>query len=178
MRATGFPPKVRQQIVERSSGRCEVMASGCTFTAQEIHHRRPRGMGGTNRGNTNAAVNGLACCLACHRRIESDRDWAYGRGFLVRQNVDPATVPVRKGMVGEKPPPGPDKPRRNPLPAQANTAGWALRKAVERIERILDDDRFPQQREKVAASLRSHLITAINTCQEAIDRINTTQEES
>ena len=94
MRATGFPPKVRQQIVERSAGRCEVMAQGCTFTAQAIHHRRARGAGGTRRHDTNLASNGLACCDACHRRIESQRTEALAAGWLVPQNGVPAAVPV------------------------------------------------------------------------------------
>ena len=94
MRATGFPPKVRQQIVERCAGRCEVMATGCTFTAQAIHHRRARGAGGTRRPDTNLPSNGLACCDACHRRIESQRTEALVAGWLVPQNGVPAAVPV------------------------------------------------------------------------------------
>lgn len=94
MRATGFTPKVRQVIVERSSGRCEVMAEGCTFTATAIHHRRPRGMGGSRRPDTNRASNGLATCDSCHRRVESLRDESRSRGWLVMQNQPPAGVPV------------------------------------------------------------------------------------
>ena len=94
MRATGFPPKVRQQIVERSSGRCEVMASGCTFTATAIHHRRARGAGGTRRPDTNLPSNALCVCDACHRRIESQRTEALAAGWLVPQNGVPAAVPV------------------------------------------------------------------------------------
>ena len=94
MRATGFPPKVRQQIVERSSGRCEVMTTGCTFTAQAIHHRRARGAGGTRRPDTNLPSNALCVCDACHRRIESHRTEALAAGWLVPQNGVPAAVPV------------------------------------------------------------------------------------
>ena len=94
MRATGFPPKVRQQIVERSSGRCEVMASGCTFTATAIHHRRARGAGGTRRPDTNLPSNALAVCDACHRRIESQRTEALAAGWLVPQNGTPADAAV------------------------------------------------------------------------------------
>ena len=94
MRATGFPPKVRQQIVERCSGRCEVMTDGCTFTAQEIHHRRARGSGGTRRPDTNLPSNALCVCDACHRRIESHRTEALTLGWLVPQNQSPKDVPV------------------------------------------------------------------------------------
>lgn len=99
MRATGFPPTVRQLIVERSSGRCEVMAAGCTFTATAIHHRRPRGMGGSRRPDTNLASNGLATCDSCHRYIESLRDESHSRGWLVMQNQSPAAIPaVHRGQ--------------------------------------------------------------------------------
>lgn len=63
----------------------------------------------------------------------------------------------------------PVKPRRSPLPEQAQSAGWQLRKAVERIERIAADDRFPAHRDQVAAALRSHLTTAIEVCQDLLD---------
>lgn len=94
MRATGFPPKVRQQIVERSSGRCEVMAKDCTFTATAIHHRRPRAAGGTRRPDTNLPSNALCACDSCHRRIESLRDDARAAGWLVAQTADPAKIAV------------------------------------------------------------------------------------
>lgn len=67
---------------------------------------------------------------------------------------------------------GPPKVRRNPLPDQARSAGWELRKAVERLERIAADDRFNANKEQVAPHLRSHLTNAIEVCQDLLDRIN------
>lgn len=49
------------------------------------------------------------------------------------------------------------KPRRPSLLDAATKAGWELRKAIDRVERICADDRFPAHREQVAAALRSHL---------------------
>ncbi len=99
MRYTGFPPAVKREIFDRSGGRCEVGAAGCTLRATAFHHRRPRAAGGTRRPDTNSAANGLAVCDACHRFIESHRTWALARGFLLRQTDDPATVPVRKEVL-------------------------------------------------------------------------------
>ena len=105
---TGFSNHVRQFIFARSEGFCEVMASGCELAATEIHHRRPRAMGGTNRPETNYASNGLAICRRCHLKCESSRNWARDNGFILLQSDDPAKTPVwwrsnwkgnRKAMV-------------------------------------------------------------------------------
>lgn len=94
MKSTGFPADVVELILCRSGGNCEILATGCQLLAAEIHHRRARGMGGTNRPETNAASNGLAVCRRCHIRVESQRHWAFENGFAVRQCDDPRWVPV------------------------------------------------------------------------------------
>lgn len=64
--------------------------------------------------------------------------------------------------------------RRKPLPDFARDAGWELRKAVERLERIAADDRFGANKELVASHLRGHLNNAVEVCQDLLDRINNT----
>lgn len=66
----------------------------CELTAVTVHHRRPRGMGGTKRVDTNDADNGLAICRACHSIVEGRREWSLANGFLVRQQDSPGKVPV------------------------------------------------------------------------------------
>jgi len=90
--------------------------------------------------------------------------------------VQPVTGTIT-GMDGKQytrpePKPEPQKPRRNPLPDQARTAGWEVRKSVERIERIMEDDRFARNKEEVAAHLRGHLQYAIETLQTTLDQLN------
>ncbi len=46
--------------------------------------------------------------------------------------------------------PAPRAPRRSALPDAYSRATWELRKAVERLERLHADDRFPTNREKIA----------------------------
>jgi len=88
---TGFPKAVRDIILTRAQNHCEV----CGVNApNQLHHRRARGMGSTIRPETNRAANGLAACADCHRQIESRREFALDRGWLVRQNQTPADVPV------------------------------------------------------------------------------------
>lgn len=55
--------------------------------------------------------------------------------------------------------------KRRPLPEQAKTAGWDLRKVTERIERIVADDRFAANRESILPHLRGHLEYMIETAE-------------
>jgi hypothetical protein len=85
--SAGFPPLVTAVIDERSMGWCEVCGE---HRVQERHHRRPRGMGGSRRDDTNVASNGLGLCSGCHRLIESYRTVAELLGWLVPQGTDPS----------------------------------------------------------------------------------------
>jgi 5-methylcytosine-specific restriction protein A len=86
-----FPPAVRALVEARSEGVCEGCGNG---RATEIHHRRPRGMGGSRRPATAKASNALHFCGDCHRYAESNREIAVARGWIVLQSEDPASVPV------------------------------------------------------------------------------------
>jgi len=92
-----FSPAVQEIIRKRAKDRCEV----CTALAMyhQIHHRRPRGMGGSKDPMTGSAANALWVHPHCHARIESNREEAYERGWLVRQGMDPSTIPVKMGML-------------------------------------------------------------------------------
>lgn len=63
-----------------------------------IHHRRPRGMGGTSDPVADSPVNLLLLCgsgtTGCHGAVERNRVRAVANGFIVQQGVDPATVPI------------------------------------------------------------------------------------
>lgn len=92
---TGFSPQVRALIAERSSGLCEIRWCCDGDRATQIHHRRPRGMGGSRRESTNLASNGLHACTECHAFAESHRALALECGWLVPQSEEcPETVPV------------------------------------------------------------------------------------
>jgi len=59
---TGFPKKVRAIIEARAKGICE----RCQFTnvGLQIHHRRPRGMGGSKTPKRTGHPTGCCCVLA------------------------------------------------------------------------------------------------------------------
>lgn len=73
--------------------------------------------------------------------------------------------------------PEPTKPRRTPLPDAAATAGWELRRAIERVQRIVTDDRFTANKEQVAAQLRSHLAYALEAIPGLVDATTTSPQE-
>ncbi|MBC7723705.1 MAG: hypothetical protein H7146_03010, partial [Burkholderiaceae bacterium] len=95
--STGFPLSVRVTVMARSNGVCEV----CNVRrGDQIHHRRPRGMGGTSRASSNTAANALHLCAECHGEIESFRDVGAEMGHIVGQNSDPAGCPVYLALWG------------------------------------------------------------------------------
>lgn len=90
---TGFSSSVRSLIRVRAQDHCEKCGERWGV---EIHHRRPRGAGGSRRASTNAASNGLLLCRDCHTWIESNRTKALLDGWLLLQEVtDPSQAPVR-----------------------------------------------------------------------------------
>lgn len=86
---TGFSPEVKEIILARSYGACEVMLPGCTQRGEEIQHRRARGMGSTRRLSTNAASNGLMICRSCHNLVEGSPLLAAEKGWRITQTSDP-----------------------------------------------------------------------------------------
>ncbi len=83
-----FPRRVREQVLCGSP----LPEKGWT-----LHHRRPRGMGGSKLASSSSAANGLAVHNEpCHQqRIEADRVAARENGWLLSQGgPDPTEVPV------------------------------------------------------------------------------------
>jgi 5-methylcytosine-specific restriction protein A len=89
-------PATRAIVWERCGGICEVCGAA---RAQNLHHRRGKGMGGTRRAIHSPAwilaVCGFGNTSGCHGRIESDRPGAEAAGWALPWSVDdPTTVPV------------------------------------------------------------------------------------
>ena len=85
---TGPDLATRQAVIERAGKRCE----RCRLPGAQIHHRKPRGMGGTSDAAINAFPNLVFVCVTCHDEIERNRQMAYESGWLVRRWQDPAEV--------------------------------------------------------------------------------------
>lgn len=88
----GFSADVHALLQIRSGNRCE----RCGLPASDLqdHHRRPRGMGGSRRPDTNTASNAGRICGSCHRIVESYRSQAYDEGWLVKSSRSPLAVPI------------------------------------------------------------------------------------
>ena len=100
VRRTGPSDEVVDLVLERAQHSCEM----CTVALRprrgvdwQLHHRRPRRMGGSQLPDTNAPQNLLVLCCSCHELVESQRSAAYEGGWLVNQHADPAAVPVLIG---------------------------------------------------------------------------------
>ncbi|AXQ51885.1 HNH endonuclease [Gordonia phage Catfish] len=79
-RKTGPTPRTVTTVQGRSGGICE----RCGWAeGQQIHHRRPRGMGGTRDADVNGAGNLLHVCYPCHRWIEENREESLRLGYLI-----------------------------------------------------------------------------------------------
>ena len=90
-RSTGPSPDVRALVWEREESccaRCGLRGGEHVFPRHEVHHRRPRGMGGTRHEAINSPANLLLLCHACHAFIESRRVWAIADGYLIPQGGD------------------------------------------------------------------------------------------
>jgi 5-methylcytosine-specific restriction protein A len=95
-RDTGPSRTVRLLVRQRAGGLCEM----CRQPGQDVHHRRPRALGGSSDPATNRPSNLIFLCRECHICIEAHRAGFIAAGWLVRQGVDPATVPV---WIGGRP---------------------------------------------------------------------------
>lgn len=85
---TGPDLATRQAVINRARGRCE----RCGHPGVHIHHRKPRGMGGTSDPAINTAPNLVFLCLTCHEYVERNRTHAYDAGWLAHRWEDPADV--------------------------------------------------------------------------------------
>lgn len=105
MSGTGPDKLTVEALVARARGRSEISGEelyGERGVDWHVHHRRPRGNGGTKRRDTNGIENLLALSAADHLMVESQRTLSYSRGWLVRQNAIPAAVPVLLLVEGER----------------------------------------------------------------------------
>lgn len=93
---SGIRPDQRLAVQIRDQGHCVRCGAWLANIPASIHHRLPRGRGGTDR-----LSNLVTCCgdgvRGCHGDLESDRSQAYDDGFLLHtgnEGDNPEAVPV------------------------------------------------------------------------------------
>lgn len=84
-----IPRKVRLAVIERDQSCCRCLRPGT-----DIHHRTPRGMGGTRDPAINRMAALVLLCRTCHAWAESNRATAFEQGWLVPRGCNPELVPV------------------------------------------------------------------------------------
>lgn len=77
---------MRPIVHSRSGGRCEARLPGCEGVATNIHHRKPRGLPGTNAEANLMDICGMGNYSGCHGWIETNRTKAYELGLLVKRS--------------------------------------------------------------------------------------------
>lgn len=104
------------------------VACGVSIVNQpgSVHHRKPRGMGGTSKNDDPSNLITLCgtATTGCHQQVEAHRGHAREQGLLVRMRHAPDMVPVRhwdgrlywlnrdgsiESCPERKPEPGPDE---------------------------------------------------------------------
>lgn len=71
--------------------------------------------------------------------------------------------PSTEDVAEADPAPKPRQRPRKPLGQAATEAGWNIRKAADKARKIVDDDRYGDNRDQVTRALRSHLVHAVET---------------
>lgn len=96
MKAHGVSKAVAELVIVRDSATCVVQVThpGLARASEQIHHRMPRGMGGTRDPQVNQAPNLVCVCAPCHTYLESHRTEAADNGWLIRGVLRPATSPL------------------------------------------------------------------------------------
>lgn len=92
--ANDIPGRARQIVKARAHLRCERCGTSVKYEPSNVHHRNPRGMGGSSNPEIHATANLLLLCIACHGWTESHRAEAYRLGYLVETGIDPLDKPV------------------------------------------------------------------------------------
>lgn len=89
---TGPDRATRDRVRQRCRDCCELC--GLLAVAGQIHHRRPRGMGGSSDPALNRPSNLVLLCWDCHRFVEQiQRRAAYEYGWLVPSGIRPDLHP-------------------------------------------------------------------------------------
>lgn len=88
------PPKwsqLRAALLQRCGGRDEITGLPLDPESFDAHHRRPKGMGGTSRPDTDTLSNLLALAPDTHNggpgSVHARRGWSEENGYLLPQST-------------------------------------------------------------------------------------------
>lgn len=94
---------VREVLIGRSGGWCEITLPGCLGRGTDPAHRLARKAGGrkgAGRAAHDRASNALWTCRVCHSWSESRPAESYELGLMLREGQEPTREPVvRRGVL-------------------------------------------------------------------------------
>lgn len=97
----GVTDKLAKLIYERDGYHCARCGRPAPAYKRQLHHRKPRGMGGRKDNSVDFPENIVLLCGAsstdpdsCHHYIERFRNLARADGWLLYENDDPREVPI------------------------------------------------------------------------------------
>lgn len=104
---TGPDWGTRLKVVTRDGFRCVVCGVAIVRAQYSLHHRIPRGAGGSRRPEINSAANLITLCgsatTGCHMRIELNRAEAITNGWLLPQwSGGKPTDPTQHAVLVER----------------------------------------------------------------------------
>lgn len=92
--ADQIPAANRRAVHDRAAGHCERCAM--TTTVPHLHHRRPKGLGGSSRADRHAVSNLVQLCPTCHQQVHANPAMSAEDGWIVPRSsgLEPAEVPI------------------------------------------------------------------------------------
>jgi hypothetical protein len=100
------PVDVRAALGERSGGVCEIgirWKNVCVGAASAVHHRIPRGMGGSHgaaRVRADRLSSVVATCDPCHAWVHANPEKAELNGWILPRGSDSSAEPTwRRGVL-------------------------------------------------------------------------------
>jgi hypothetical protein len=109
-KSPGVSPETAETVLARDNWSCVCCGkpiTGDRGVHYSIHHRIPRGMGGSRDPRLNMTANLLTLCgsgtTGCHGVVERYRSWARERGLLLWRSQEPDRIAVAAYRKGNDP---------------------------------------------------------------------------
>jgi 5-methylcytosine-specific restriction protein A len=86
----------RRIVRDRDGDTCQ-MCGRFMYERRSVHHRLPKGMGGSALLESPAnlvTLCGVGNADGCHGKAHSNPQWARNHGWIVSRSFDPAEIPV------------------------------------------------------------------------------------
>src|SRR6476646_5527095 len=100
---TAIPAKLRALVLARDGYACCRCGKSLQGDYYSLHHRLPRGRGGTHTAENLVTVCGSGTSPGCHQTIESYRTRATMDGWLVPSGCDPAHYAIVRSGIWSQP---------------------------------------------------------------------------